>query len=334
MQARGELFSSLNNAWYPVAKSSQLAAGRHLPVRLFDTQWLLFRASSGRIGMTSRYCCHLGTDLANGCVIDDSIECPMHGWRFDTDGNCTHIPVTDSIPERARLFSLPVEERFGVIFVFYGKQPLFDFPQLEELSGELSCSAPIVVPLRAPYHVVSLNTFDAQHYEKVHARRFVGAPRISEPGPYRLRIDYTAEIIQRRWVDRIMAKLAGATTSVIIETWGGGVLLLKNKDTDYGSLVGVCPSGENSCELYIVALKQRLAERPRARPAAEFLTLNVAAQLLKHYLAPDLQIIANMRPHRGSLLDGADDALVRFFDYWQELPRTPVLGPRQRVESA
>ncbi len=334
MQAKGTVFSSLTNAWYPVARSSLLAPGKHLPVTLYDTQWLLFRTRSGRVGLTSRYCCHLGTDLANGCVIGEDIECPMHGWRFAADGQCTQIPRADSIPQKARLFSLQVEEHYGVIFAFYGDRPLFDFPRLEELPGELNCSKPIVVPLQAPYHVVSLNTFDTQHYEKVHARRFVAPPDISRPGPFRLRIDYTAEIIQRRWVDQIMAKLSGETTSVTIETWGGGVLLLQNQDTRFGSLVGVCPSGEDRCELYIIALKDCAPDRSRTQAVLDFLALGVAGQLLKHYLAPDLNIIPNMRPHRGVLLEGLDDALVSFFEYWQELPRTPVLAPRQRSESA
>ncbi len=333
MLAKATMFSSLANAWYPVAISRQLRPGRHRSIRLFDTQWLLFRTHSGRVGVTSRYCCHLGTDLANGCVIGEDIECPMHGWRYATDGQCTHVPLADAIPDKARLFSLPVEERYGIIFAFYGERPLFDFPRLDELSDDSDFSMPIVVPLRAPYHVVSLNTFDAQHYEKVHARRFVRPPDITRPGPYRLRIEYTAEIIRRRWIDRIMAKLCGATTSVIIETWGGGTLLLKNKDTRYGSLVGVCPSGENSSELYIVALKEGDPDRSWAKSGVDSLALGIAARLLKNYLAPDLRIIANMRPHRGALVDGVDDALASFFEYWGELPKTPVLGPHHRGES-
>ncbi len=334
MLAKGAMFSSLANAWYPVAISRQLKPGQHRAIRLFDTQWLLFRTRSGRAGVTSRYCCHLGTDLANGCVIGEDIECPAHGWRYAVDGSCTLIPRSESIPDSARLFSLPVEERYGVVYAFYGDRPLFDFPRFEELPGKLDFSAPVVVPLQAPYHVVALNTFDAQHYEKVHARRFVGSPDISRPGPYRLRIDYTAEIIQRRWVDRLMAKLSGATTSVTIETWSAGIMLLHNRDTRFGSIIGVCPSGENRCELYIVALKAPDPDRSWAKSRADSVALGVAAQLLKHYLAPDLKIIANMRPHRGALLDGVDDALASFFDFWRELPKTPVLGARDSGESA
>ena len=332
MLNKGQMFSSLSNAWFPVALSRQLKPGQHRPVRLFDTRWLLFRTRSGRAAMTSRYCCHLGTDLANGCVVNECIECPMHGWRFGADGDCQHVPVAATIPDSARLVSLQIEERFGIIFAFYGERLLFDFPRLEELSADPEFSAPIIVPLQAPYHVASLNTFDTQHYERVHARRFIGTPELSRRGPYGLRIDYTAEIIQRRWVDKIMAGLSGATTSVSIETWGGGVLLLINRDTGFGSLVGVCPSSEDRCELYIVALKKRRARQGRVRSMGNFLALNLAARLLKTYLAPDWHIVANMRPHRGPLLDGVDDALVSYFEYWQDFPKTPIFAARARRE--
>ncbi|MCP4876607.1 MAG: Rieske 2Fe-2S domain-containing protein [Gammaproteobacteria bacterium] len=334
MIQRTELFSSLKNAWYPVSLSKELKRGQQRKVQLLDTHWLLFRTESGRPGITSRYCCHLGTDLSNGRVVGDNIECPMHGWQFDTHGNCTHIPCGAPIPNGAQQFSLQLTERFGIIFVWYGDKPEFDFPEMSDLSTNLKTSPPITVSLQAPYYVAALNSFDTQHYEKIHARRFVSPPDISLVNPYCLRIDYTAEIIRRRWVDKIMTKLCGDTTSVAIESWSGGILLLKNMDTHYGSLIGVHPSSETHCELYIVALKDREVRQTLTNSLAEYLALRLAAVFLKTYLAPDLGIIANMQPHKGILLDGVDDALQTFFDYWKALPQKSPFRLRENRKVA
>lgn len=39
------------------------------------------------------YCAHMGGNLAaGGRVIGNCIECPFHGWTFDSTGKCVRIP--------------------------------------------------------------------------------------------------------------------------------------------------------------------------------------------------------------------------------------------------
>ena len=33
-------------------------------------------------------------------IVGDSIECPFHGWRWNGEGQCTHIPYAKNMPPR------------------------------------------------------------------------------------------------------------------------------------------------------------------------------------------------------------------------------------------
>lgn len=307
-------------SWYPVGLSKALKPLQHQPIHVFDLDWILFRTASGKIAMTIRHCCHLGTDLVNGKVVNEAIECPMHGWQFDVSGKCTLIPCQSTIPNSAKLLSLECEEHFGIIYAFWGPKPLFQFPRMDDLAEDLLFSSPVIVPLKAPSFTVGINTFDTQHYEKIHSRRFVKPPIITHKNDVCIRVDYTAEIIRKRWVDHIMASITNKVTTVSIESWGSSLMLLKNQDTHFGSVVGATPLSRNNCLLYIVALKEKTENQSMAKSFYQSMLLKTASLFLKSYLSPDLNVIANIKLHKGCLLDNIDEPLSQYFDYLEKLP--------------
>jgi nitrite reductase/ring-hydroxylating ferredoxin subunit len=115
-------------SWYVGLRSDQLGR-RPVPVRLFGRDLVAWRDRSGRPVLAGRFCPHQGASLALGTVVDGSLRCPFHGWRFDGSGTCVRIPGTDRIPSTARLATYPVQERYGFVWVWYGTPtPLFPLP--------------------------------------------------------------------------------------------------------------------------------------------------------------------------------------------------------------
>ena len=78
MLDKGQMFSSLSNAWFPVALSRQFRPGQHEAVRRFGTQLLLFRTRSGRAAMTSRYFCHLGMSIKGAEGLNFNPSAPFY----------------------------------------------------------------------------------------------------------------------------------------------------------------------------------------------------------------------------------------------------------------
>jgi phenylpropionate dioxygenase-like ring-hydroxylating dioxygenase large terminal subunit len=122
--------------WYQVAWSDGLPAGSVESLRAFGLDWVVFRNESGQVGVLDAYCLHLGAHLGEGGTVDgDGVRCPFHGWRWAPDGRCQSIPYAKRIPAGAITRSLPVHERFGMVFCWFhpeGAAPLFELPEVPQ----------------------------------------------------------------------------------------------------------------------------------------------------------------------------------------------------------
>ena len=123
------------NMWYVVGDSADLASGEKHPLRMLGHDFVLFRDSAGKVHCLSDICVHRGGSLCRGKLVDDTVQCPYHGWRFNGDGQCVEIPSLGpnaSVPKRARVDSYPVEEKWGWIWVFAGDLAEADRPPLPD----------------------------------------------------------------------------------------------------------------------------------------------------------------------------------------------------------
>jgi phenylpropionate dioxygenase-like ring-hydroxylating dioxygenase large terminal subunit len=156
--------------WFVVARSEDIDQPK--PARLLDQNLVVFRDAEGQARVLDRRCIHRGGDLAAGKVIDATIQCPYHGWRFDgTSGACSHIPsLTDSgrIPPKAAVKSYPVQEKFGHVWTCLG-DPVFalpDPPEIADLTLEWRSAAPI--PAKCGFMAATENFRDMAHFPFVH----------------------------------------------------------------------------------------------------------------------------------------------------------------------
>jgi phenylpropionate dioxygenase-like ring-hydroxylating dioxygenase large terminal subunit len=83
---------SLRSTWQPVANAASLAPGAVTGVTLLETELVLARFADGRLLAADVACPHKGARLSNGCIRDNELMCPYHGWRFDPAGACQSIP--------------------------------------------------------------------------------------------------------------------------------------------------------------------------------------------------------------------------------------------------
>jgi len=131
--------------WFIVAESKELDAGP-MAVRFFGEDLALYRGESGKPVLLDAYCAHMGTHLTastsamivkNGLQIEgDSIRCPYHGWRYNSDGDVDDIPYSDGpCPKSASIRSYPVVDNMGCVMAWYdpdGRDPDYDVPSLPE----------------------------------------------------------------------------------------------------------------------------------------------------------------------------------------------------------
>ncbi|MCU1377397.1 MAG: hypothetical protein JWN29_380 [Acidimicrobiales bacterium] len=176
---------ALRDYWYPIAYEGEVSPEPR-SFRMFGEQYVVWRPAEGAAPHASLdECPHRSSRLSQGWVADGCIVCPYHGWRFDGDGACVEIPANDPdlpVPSRARVQSVAVTERYGLVWACVG-EPSNDLPYLpeaeaedyvliHELMEEWSASAPRIID----------NALDVSHVAWVHKDSVGSAanPRLSD----------------------------------------------------------------------------------------------------------------------------------------------------------
>ncbi len=161
------------NFWYPAEWSAELA-DRPLLRRMLGHDFVLFRDTDGTARCLSNTCAHRGGSLGGGKLVNGAVQCPYHGWQFAGDGRCQRIPSLGAaarIPPRARVDAYPVEERYGIVFVFLGdlaeeeRPPLMDIPEYGDPSWRATHQER---QAECDYRRQVENALDPAHNEFVH----------------------------------------------------------------------------------------------------------------------------------------------------------------------
>ena len=128
----------LKNHWYALEFAEDVTDVPH-KAEIMGQHLVLYRDSHGEVVAQSDICIHRGGPLSGGKVKGDCIECPYHGWQYDTSGACVSIPANREglpIPKKARVDTYPCVERYGMIFVFLGDLDESERPPIPDLSLE------------------------------------------------------------------------------------------------------------------------------------------------------------------------------------------------------
>ena len=83
-------FAKYPASWYYVCSSKSLPAERLMRVALCGRRLVVFRGETGAAGALEAWCPHIGSDMSLGRVVGDTVECPIHRFRYDSAGACTN----------------------------------------------------------------------------------------------------------------------------------------------------------------------------------------------------------------------------------------------------
>lgn len=161
----GEL---LRRFWQPVFVSEELLVAHPKPLKILGEELTLYRGEDKVARVIDGRCPHRGLVLSVGKVEGCRIRCRYHGWNFDETGQCVEQPFeSKSFAAKVRVRSYPVEEYFGLIWVYLGPAPTPPLPRWPSLEH---CGYFHVVELRKWNYFHDLeNTVDDVHQRWVHA---------------------------------------------------------------------------------------------------------------------------------------------------------------------
>lgn len=129
-----------HDAWYAIGGSSALNSGEVQPVSLFGIERVAWRDEDGESHVWHNRCIHRGMRLQYGFVDGNRLACRYHGWRFDGDGKCAHIPAHPGMtpPDDFCVPASPSAESAGLIWTTTG-DPEGPPPDLSEFTNLTFC---------------------------------------------------------------------------------------------------------------------------------------------------------------------------------------------------
>ncbi|MDT9599141.1 aromatic ring-hydroxylating oxygenase subunit alpha [Sphingosinicella rhizophila] len=298
-----------SQTWFPVCRSDEAEAGKVHGADFLGGRVIVMRDADGKASVLSAYCPHLGADLCTGEMIENTVRCPFHFWRYGPDGRCVTTGSGDPIPPTARLFAFPTVERYGCIFAYNGDDPSFEIPGFPDAperliwkTGEYEGGLPT-----DPW-VVCCNTPDMQHIEVVHGISF----------------DNGQPHDQVEWTDHSMLYAFngkhrdGAPINFRVGIYGTNIYwqdgYIDGRWFGFIAPMGL-PTPGNTRLFFAVAV-----EDDGSDPAAARAFLDAMYALEVQVATEDLPIVERARFRPGTLTR-SDKSLSRFLRYLRDYPR-------------
>lgn len=113
--------------WIAVCLSEEVSECDGTPVatRVLGEDLVVFRDSSGRVGVVGEHCPHRRASLALGRNEEGGLRCLYHGWKVDVAGNVLEMPSeprSSELCSKVKHTAYPVEEAGGFVWAFMGKR--------------------------------------------------------------------------------------------------------------------------------------------------------------------------------------------------------------------
>ena len=307
-------------SWYPLCHSTDLQKGKTLVIKAFDGELLLYRGESGEAGVVSRHCPHMGTDLKAGKVVGEVLQCPFHHRTYGADGQCLNIPGPSKKKGGASLKSYPLKECFGLLFIYFGKVPKFEFPTFSRVKKKAAFSKALKKELNTPYSSLLFNGFDTHHLTCIHNREIIAPPVLDSQSPFHFSADFSMKVLVERFYDVAVKILGIKVVDVHLDCWGGNFLIITNRKGFDHILISSVPINAKKSKFFLTAVGE---DSGKGFIALFFqkMRLKITSFLGMAFLRPDERIVENMRPEIRSLDPVVDSCVISFWNYWEALPK-------------
>lgn len=177
----------IRNQWYVVLESNEVG-NRPVGVTRLGEKLVFWRDRAGQVHAAADRCPHRGVQFSAGKVVDDHIQCPFHGFEFDSSGKCVLIPANGRggvIPAAMRVNAYPTHEAHGFIWIWWGSPAPAGLaaPEFFDNIGEDFVYGSARDPWNAHYSRVIENQLDVVHLPFIHGSTIGRGNRTVIDGP-------------------------------------------------------------------------------------------------------------------------------------------------------
>ena len=121
----------IKNQWYVVLESKELKNNKLIGVTRLSEKLVFWKDENNKVNCIADKCCHRGASLSAGKIIHNHVECPFHGFQYDSSGKVKYIPANGKsakVPDHYKVNAYLVKEEYGFIWLWYSDE-LNDVPE-------------------------------------------------------------------------------------------------------------------------------------------------------------------------------------------------------------
>ncbi|TMG94097.1 MAG: Rieske 2Fe-2S domain-containing protein [Betaproteobacteria bacterium] len=161
--------------WMPACLSEEVEEpdGPPLRVRLLGEDLVVFRDTSGRLGVLDEHCPHRRASLSYGRNEENGLRCLYHGWKLDIEGNVVEMPsepAESGFCAKVKHRAYPCQEAGGFVWVWMGdcdKAATFERPAFAPTDSTQVSVVKFVVPCN--WAQILEGAIDSAHSSTLHS---------------------------------------------------------------------------------------------------------------------------------------------------------------------
>lgn len=311
----------IRNQWYVVLRSKELIKQKPLGVVRMGEKLVFWRDSHGKPVCHVDQCPHRGVALSAGGVEVDTIQCPFHGFEYDSTGKCTLVPANGRgapIPKALQLKTYLAREAHDYIYIWWG-EPRTEYPELpwfDDIDDSFFTSD-LTDHWTVDYSRAIENQLDVFHLAFVHASTIGKGGKTISDGPVTKVDDKNLEIWVYNRIDD--GKSFAKRASELPLPMRGPFLKFKfphhwmnNISKDLRITIFFTPIDDENCMLYL-RNHQRFIKIPLiGNLIAQF--INLSSRVI---LNQDKRVVLTQRPKKSGLKIGeklipADKPIIEY----------------------
>jgi nitrite reductase/ring-hydroxylating ferredoxin subunit len=273
------------SGWFCLGTVAEFPTMKITTRRIAGSEVIVFHTSTGLAALDA-YCPHLGAHLGKGgCVEDDAIRCPFHGFSFNASGTCTKTSYGGAPPRGLRARAYPVLVLHGLVLIWFqprGREPSWRPPQ-----PDMEGWSPFRLhrwTLRGHPQETTENSVDLGHFGVVHGYRNVQerAPARTS-GPHL----FTQYAFERNAI-AVLGREVTTREVIDVHVWGLGYSIVAVTDMSFGLelrlLVLPTPLDAETIDLRIGLSVRDLSVSPRVPAPLRRLPRAMTRRLLSRAL--------------------------------------------------